>query len=460
MLFQTLFFIFLFLPLTLLFSWIRIKPVRNTLLLSISIFFYAWGELQYIYIILVLTVFNYACALLYTKTRFPRLVLILSILTTLSFLIYHKYFHFLTGIFSFQLSKIPYLPLGISFFTFQLIAYQIDLYKKKIHPEKNIIDFSLYITFFPQLIAGPIVRYQSIIKRLKHPKLRLSEIYIGIVRFTIGLFKKVVLADTIGHVSDEIFSLPSTELWFGIAWLGAISFTFQLFFDFSGYTDMAIGLGKMMGFNFPENFKQPYSATSIREFWRRWHMTLSTWFRDYLYIPLGGNRKSIIRTILNLIIVFLVTGLWHGAGWTFVLWGLLHGIFLLIERFAIFKLNIPTFLKWLFTFSIIINLWVIFRALSIQHAFEFIYGMYRVNSTPFIHLEQFLNLRLILHLCIAILFLINFKSMKLRVLKLMCSLRLQKPYRIALFSFCMSIFYISVVYICTSSTQTFIYFRF
>ena len=283
-----------------------------------------------------------------------------------------------------------HLPIGISFFTFQALSYVIDIYRRESPVQKNIINIALYISLFPQLIAGPIVRYHDIAGQIARRRTQFDDFYYGCHRFIIGLGKKVLLANVLGRAADYIFSLPTETIPAGLAWIGAIAYTLQIYYDFSGYSDMAIGLGRMFGFHFLENFNYPYTSKSIREFWRRWHISLSSWFRDYLYKPLGGSRKGAARTYLNLLIVFFLCGLWHGASWTFVVWGLYHGCFLVGERLKPFKwlLNIiPGPLRHLYVLLVVVIGWVFFKAETFDYALGYLSAM--VNfTTPSLYNSQ------------------------------------------------------------------------
>ena len=341
MLFTSPTFLYFFLPFTLIFHWINVPRLRNFSLLICSLVFYAWGEPNYVVILLLSIVLNWAFGTLLFLDFNRKNILIAGCLANICLLTFFKYFGFLLGVFGLNKTIETYLsidtasihlPIGISFFTFQAISYLIDAYRGVIAPQKNIIDFGLYLSLFPQLIAGPIVRYTDIIKSLKERVFNCENLISGFTRFTIGLSKKVLIANPAGELSDQIFNSNYINLSLQSSWLGVIAYAVQIFYDFSGYSDMAIGLGQMLGFEFPENFNYPYISKSIQEFWRRWHMTLSTFFRDYVYIPLGGSRVNKTRTYLNILIVFMLTGLWHGASWNFVLWGIYHGSFLCIER--------------------------------------------------------------------------------------------------------------------------------
>ncbi|HKC69228.1 MAG TPA: MBOAT family O-acyltransferase [Bacteroidia bacterium] len=312
----------------------------------------------------------------------------------MSFLLYFKYANFFVdnvnvllqalGVNSINILHIA-LPIGISFFTFHQLSFIIDVYRNVKPPMKKISDYALYILLFPQLIAGPIIRYNEISDQIegRDKRFNVDEVLLGFLHFAIGLAKKVLIANVLGKEADRIFALPDTELDFVLSWMGAITYTFQIYFDFSGYSDMAIGLAKMMGFTFPENFNNPYIAQSITDFWRRWHISLSRWMRDYLYIPLGGNKVSEVRLYFNLWVVFLISGLWHGAEWTFILWGAYHGFFLAIERLFLLKITakIGVLIRVIFTFFIVIIGWVLFRAQNVHQAISFISKMFSFSSS-------------------------------------------------------------------------------
>ena len=371
MVFSSMIFLWVFLPIVLILGLlIRKQPYQNIILLLASLFFYAWGEPVYI-ILLVVTIFcNWFLGICMEK--YPvrkKLWLVLAIVADLSLLGFFKYFNFAMDLVGHVIPRdlLPHselvLPIGISFYTFQAMSYVIDLYRGEYPAQKNFLSLALYISFFPQLIAGPIVRYIDIEKQLVERTITAEKIASGIRRFLYGLGKKVVIANTVALTADQIFDLTPGEMSSGAAWAAAIFYTLQIYYDFSGYSDMAIGLGRIFGFEFPENFRYPYLSSSVSEFWRRWHITLGTWFREYLYIPLGGNRKGNGRTYLNLFIVFAVTGLWHGANMTFVVWGLFHGFFMILERLGFSKV----LKKWkalghVYTVLVFVMGWVLFRA--------------------------------------------------------------------------------------------------
>ena len=379
MVFSSLTFLFLFLPVTLILYYAVPKKVKNLVLLVMSLVFYAWGEPVYVILMLYSILLNYAAGrLMEAAPEHKKAVLVFTVILNLLILGFFKYAGFLVGTLNgwFGLN-IPLrdiaLPIGISFYTFQALSYVIDLYRGKFPAQRNFISFAAYITMFPQLIAGPIVRYEEIEKQLGERKLTLSRFGKGALRFIFGLAKKVLLANLAGALFDEVQALPALS--FASSWIGALAYTFQIFFDFSGYSDMAIGLGDMLGFHFSENFNYPYAATSVTDFWRRWHISLGTWFREYVYIPLGGNRVSVMRHILNVMIVWLLTGLWHGAGWTFIVWGLFYGGLLIFEKCVWNKLKIPKAVRWFFTMLAVIVGWVIFSANSLGGAGQMLYAM-------------------------------------------------------------------------------------
>lgn len=369
MVFSSLIFLWAFLPITLVVSLIIKNKYQNIFLLLASLFFYAWGEPQYVLLLICSIVINWAIGMMmekFQKTR--RLLLIIDIVFNICMLGYFKYFNFLIEIWNkitgHNVKTVAIaLPIGISFFTFQILSYVIDLYRKQYNAQKNILNFALYVSFFPQLIAGPIVKYKDIDAQLENRKVTGIKLAEGIRRFIYGLGKKVIISNIIAQCVDTIYELEYMQLTGMLAWGGAILYTLQIYYDFSGYSDMAIGMGKMFGFDFQENFRYPYLSCSIWEFWQRWHISLGTWFKEYLYIPLGGNKKGTARTYLNVIIIFFLTGLWHGANFTFVLWGVYHGLFQIIERIRLRHfLERHKIFAHLYTVIVIIFGWVLFRA--------------------------------------------------------------------------------------------------
>ena len=390
MVFSSVFFLFLFLPLVLLGYYLINDTLRNTFLLVASLIFYAWGEGELVLLMLASISINYVSGLgidFFRSTKFANWITGLAIAINVLLLIYYKYLNFLVE--NFQnagfLSSISYesiaLPIGISFFTFQGISYLIDVHRKETEVQKNPLHLGLYIALFPQLIAGPIVRYHDIAKQISKRIVVRSIFSNGIRLFIRGLAKKVIIANSAAFIADQTFAIPANELPTSIAWIGICCYTLQIYFDFSGYSDMAIGLGKMFGFHFRENFNYPYIASSVQEFWRRWHISLSSWFRDYLYIPLGGNRKGNYRTYVNLLIVFFVTGLWHGANWTFIFWGLFHGLFLLLERLGWIPLKkLPRIIRHVYLLLVVIVGWVFFRADTLTDALSYLSTLFGFTS--------------------------------------------------------------------------------
>lgn len=390
MVFSSTIFLCVYLPLVLLGYYICPKKGRNLFLLIASLVFYAWGEPKYVFLMIFSILVNYIFGRLMDKHRENKkrlkLMLVLSVIIDIGLLSVFKYTDFIitnvNAIFgsSFDLLKIA-LPIGISFYTFQAMSYTIDVYRNDVRVQKNLIDFGMYITMFPQLIAGPIVRYADVQDQLADRSVTTADFSEGIMRFVVGLGKKVLLANQMGAVWSEIYALGG-DVSALMAWTGAIAYTFQIYFDFSGYSDMAIGLGRMFGFKFPENFRYPYQSVSITDFWRRWHITLSTWFKEYLYIPLGGNRRGLARQALNLLIVWSLTGFWHGAGWNFVLWGLYYFVILFIEKLFLLKAldKLPKFFRHVYALLLIIIGWVIFASDDVSVLLPFLGSMFGANG--------------------------------------------------------------------------------
>jgi len=381
MVFSSLVFVCIFLPVVLiLHSVIGNRKVKNGLLLAASLLFYAFGEPVYILLMLVSALFNYFFARLLVNHR-KKVLLVLAVIVNIGLLGVFKYTGFLVTNFNtiFGLSlPVPQisLPIGISFFTFQALSYVIDVYRDAVDVQKSYWKLLLYISFFPQLIAGPIVRYVDVAREIDERTVNTRQIAFGLRRFIVGLGKKVLIANAMGAAADYIFNHGAANINMLGAWIGAVAYLMQIYYDFSGYSDMAIGLGKMFGFHFKENFNYPYISCTIQEFWRRWHISLSSWFKDYVYIPLGGNRKGKVRAVLNRIIVFFLTGLWHGANWTFIVWGLFHGFFLLLETFIPLIKKLPKVLLHIYTLLTVTIGFVIFRADTIGEAFLFICQMF------------------------------------------------------------------------------------
>ncbi len=424
MLFSSMTFLWIFLPIVLLlnysFSFIKKEKVKflckNINLLIASLIFYAAGGLWYVLVMLASILGNYLFAIWVDKAsqksnKMKVCAFVLAIIYNLGLLFYFKYANFFISILeniahaNFGLKEVV-LPIGISFFTFQAMSYVIDVYRGKVACQKNLMLLALYVSLFPQLIAGPIVKYSDIENQLKNRKETVDKFVQGIKRFIYGLAKKVIISNAVGQVAESMFGGEFSHIGTAGAWIGIVCYAIQIYYDFSGYSDMAIGLGKMFGFEFMENFNYPYTATSVRDFWRRWHISLSTWFKEYVYIPLGGNRKGKVRTYLNLFIVFLLTGIWHGANYTFLIWGVLYGVFLVIERLFLGKwLEKNKFkpLNWLYTMFVVVLLWVFFRADNVVQAGQYIAKLFNFSSGTAM-LQQIVNLWQWLMLFIGILF--------------------------------------------------------
>ncbi len=419
MVFSSPIFLFVFLPFVLLIYYPLNPRLKNIFLLAVSLTFYAWGEVFYVLIMLVSIGLNYTIGRLLGnlgRAGSRLIVLAVGIGLNLGLLAYFKYANFVVlninwllapnGPASIDWTPV-HLPLGISFFTFQAMSYLIDVHRGESKTQKNLINVALYIALFPQLIAGPIVRYHDIAKQIQHRVFSLRLVNSGAQRFIFGLAKKVLIANPLGLVADQIFAIGDTGLTTPLAWLGLICYTLQIYFDFSGYSDMAIGLGRMLGFRFLENFNFPYISRSVREFWRRWHISLSTWFRDYLYIPLGGNRKSELRTFINLLLVFCLCGFWHGASWSFLVWGLFHGSFLVIERTPAGKLlqRLPVALRHFYALLVVMAGWVFFRTDNLHEANSFFMALsgFSTDSSTTYYLEKFLDLKVALIIAAGIL---------------------------------------------------------
>lgn len=379
-------FLFMFLPLTLAVYYAVPFAFKNTVLFLTGLLFYAWGEPVYVLIMLLSTAIDYCAGRLMDRfdsnKNIRKATLLVSVVMNLSLLGIFKYGSFfigsVNGIFG---SAIPDpglpLPIGISFFTFQSMSYTIDLYRRNIKVQKNFIDFAAFVTMFPQIVAGPIVRYEDVSAQLACRRIDLRSMSDGITRFVCGMCKKVLIANSIGALWTDVKAQDYTSMPAATAWLGIAAFTLQIYFDFSGYSDMAIGLGKMLGFDFPENFRYPYNSKSIAEFWRRWHITLGDWFKSYVYFPLGGSRGSTAATIRNTLIVWLLTGLWHGASWNFILWGLYYGVLIILEKFVFRRLleRTPSALRHILTMLAVVFGWVIFEITSPASELEFVKAM-------------------------------------------------------------------------------------
>ena len=460
MLFSSMIFLWAFLPIVLIVNYLlnliikryelRIH-IKNVFLLLASLFFYAWGGVYYLAIMISSIIINFVGGYVISKIeskysiidksetmnftqyknkkkskKHKRTALIIVVILNLLILGYFKYFNMIVIIIEQIISgnnilvllsntlnmkgtgalgfKEVVLPIGISFFTFQAMSYVIDVYRGNARAQKNILDFGLYVSLFPQLIAGPIVRYEDIALQINNRTESIDKFVKGIKRFCYGMGKKVLIANTFALVADNIWALDLSNIGSAIAILATISYTFQIYYDFSGYSDMAIGLGHMLGFDFKENFNYPYIATSITDFWRRWHISLSTWFKEYVYIPLGGNRHGQFKTCVNLMIVFLLTGIWHGANFTFIIWGVTYGIIQIIEKLFLLKLlnkNKLKFINWLYVMIITLLLFVIFRSNNIEEAMT-IFGQYTVMSSKY-NVLSYISMKFIVTFIIAVL---------------------------------------------------------
>lgn len=469
MLFNSPVFLFLFLPLILGIYYLAPKRFRNLILLFASLFFYTWGEKELVIIILASTCIDFIAGLLIAR-GYRKMGLYLSILFNLGILLIFKYLNFAVNNLQivseqFQLGHSFYdnyteiiLPLGISFYTFQTMSYTIDVYRGKVTATRNFIDFATYVTLFPQLIAGPIIKYKDVATQLTARKTSTYLFSEGIKRFIIGLAKKMLIANQCAFLADGIFNMPETALTTPLAWLGVIAYSLQIYYDFSGYSDMAIGLGKLFGFNFLENFNFPYIARSIREFWQRWHISLSNWFKEYVYFSLGGNRGSNLMTYRNLIIVFFITGLWHGASWTFIVWGMLHGLFIIIERIGLKKWLIRNKLfAHCYTIFALLITWPFFRCNSIAEAFFYFKKMFAFD---FRATEDFYNYYLTTEVLFFMILGILFSTRLIPILK--DRLGTQKRLYTHVLKSCilLVLFIISCMYIAIDAYDPFIYFRF
>lgn len=419
--FSSIEFIFMFLPIIIISTYCMPNKLKNTWLLILSIVFYSIADFRYLFLIIITVLINYLLGFIIGNTKkikVKNLMLLVGIFCNLGILSFYKYINFLieniNGVFnifglvnSIEVLNIV-LPIGISFYLFQCISYLIDVYRGDGKAEKNIINLALYITFFPQIFSGPIMKYKDMSTQLTK-RVYSSEIFIeGTKRFIFGLFKKLIIANTLAITADKIFALNSSELGTSVAWLGVITYTLQIYFDFSAYSDMAIGIGRMLGFKINENFNYPYAAKSIKDFWNRWHISLSTWFREYLYFPLGGNRKGKLNTYRNLFIVFFLCGLWHGAKWNFIIWGIYYGVILILERINFLgkvSSRIHPIFKHTYTLLIIGFGWVLFRAESFEQIKYYIRAMVGLNpSTSYVSIYSYLNSEVALTIMIAIIF--------------------------------------------------------
>ena len=461
MVFSTPIFLFLFLPAVLVLNYIIPKKyiaAKNVVLLIASLFFYAWGEPKNVLLMLLSIAVNYVCGLLLGRfdsdEKKRKVVLWASVVFNLGLLFFFKYFNFVTG----GIFPAIKLPIGISFFTFQIMSYTIDVYRRSVEPQKSLLKLALYISLFPQLIAGPIVRYIDVEKQLTYRECTAEKTARGMIRFSMGLAKKVIVSNTVAAICDGIFGSTNTVPAF-TAWVGVICYALQIYFDFSGYSDMAIGMGHMLGFDFLENFNYPYVSCSVQEFWRRWHISLSSWFRDYLYIPLGGNRRGKVRTYINLIIVFACTGLWHGASFSFIVWGLWHGLFLVIERLGFKKVldKLPKFIGWIYTMLVVLVGWVFFRADTLSAAMKYLGEMFSFSGGVANGMAQFDNLSFIITVIAIILCTPVYQFLKGKLEKTEVGKKAAFVIGAVLAT---GLFILSVIFLTGSGYNPFIYFRF
>jgi len=479
MLFSSAIFIFLFLPIVITSYLLLPARVRNFFLLLSSLFFYTWGEKEIVLVLIVTTSADYCYSLLIEKGH-RNLGLVLSLITNIAFLGFFKYFNFafenfeaiarFFGIEHAAFKQVPYitLPIGISFYTFQTMSYTIDVYRGKIKASHNFIDYAAFVTMFPQLVAGPIIRYADIASQLKKKDISIQNFSLGLQRFVIGLAKKMLIANCFAAFADVVFQESPSDLSSWMLWAGMIAYVIQLYYDFSGYSDMAIGMGRMLGFGFLENFNYPYISRSIKEMWQRWHISLSMWFKDYLYISLGGNRKSLPRVYFNLIVVFAVTGLWHGASWNFILWGLANGMFIIIERIGFSKILTKAWrpVSHFYTMSAWLLALVLFRSPDLGYAGQYYQNMFSFsggNPALVSYISYYyLNIETLIIFIVAVFF-----SMPVypKLEKWFNTLTAQNKFGFILINilklgFYAGLFISSLAYLSSDSYNPFIYFRF
>ena len=472
MVFSSFVFLLAILPIVLLLYYLCPARLRNLVLLVFSLVFYAWGEPVYVLIMLFSIVFDYANGRLiehFKNKNSPgkaKAALIVDLCGNLAILGFFKYTDFVIGsinsITGAGLSLLHIaLPIGISFYTFQTMSYTIDVYRGEVAAQKNILTFATYVTLFPQLIAGPIVQYKTVEKELMHRKVTLEDFSEGAFRFSVGLAKKVLLANQIGSLWNSISQLNHMSV--ATAWLGAIAYSFQIYFDFSGYSDMAIGLGAILGFHFPENFNYPYIATSVTDFWHRWHISLSTWFKEYVYIPLGGNRKGLPRQILNILIVWTLTGIWHGAGWNFLFWGLWFALFLILEKLFLGELlkNAPVVFGRVYTLTVVLISWVFFALEKPGEILAYLQAMFGLNGVGLMNTQaMFLGNEYLVLLIIALVACLPVGSLLVHRLKSSKTGPAMALYRVGEKVIPAALLILSVAYIVDASYNPFLYFRF
>lgn len=466
--FSSLIFIYMFLPVTLILYFIAPKKIKNFIILVMSLIFYGWGEPVYILLMLASLIIDYLGALLIEKTRHQkeksRFIFVTILVINVSVLFFFKYYGFLidniNGIFhtSLKIKSLP-LPLGISFYTFQLISYIADVYMDKAKPQKNIINFATYIAMFPQITSGPIVQYNYIASQISERVINISNVGVGLERFILGLGKKMILANNIGLIWTQIKATSIGEISVLSAWIGIIAFTLQIYFDFSGYSDMAIGVANMLGFEFKENFNYPYISKSITEFWRRWHISLSSWFRDYIYIPLGGNRRGMLIQFRNIFIVWFTTGLWHGASWNFIIWGVYFGVLISIEKLFLLKVldKLPGFIQNIYTMILVVIGWVFFDTSKLGEAVSYIKTMFGFAGRPLIdNYARYIMQTNVIILILAIICATPLIKNIIRILKE----KGKFPGALIVVVLCIGILTISTAYLVSESYTPFLYFKF
>ena len=470
MLFSSITFLFLFLPVTVLIYYLVPQKTRNLVLLIASLFFYAWGEPVYVVLMILSILLNFFCGKDIGEKRADpvraKRSLIFAVVMNVLILGFFKYYGLLMETLNVLFPyEIPYrelaLPIGISFYTFQELSYLIDIYRGNAKPQQRLLPFALYISMFPQLIAGPIVRYVDIEAQLLNRVMSMRKFGQGVMYFIVGFAKKVVLADSIGALYEQITALSIGSFSVLTAWVGCLAFAFQIYFDFSGYSDMAMGLGKMFGFEFRKNFQYPYIAKNIGEFWRRWHISLGTWFREYVYIPLGGNKCPASRHLLNLLIVWALTGLWHGAQWNFLVWGLYYGVILILERYVWGRAlgRLPVFVQHIYTFVLVLIGWVFFFSPSLGAAMDYLGVMFGAGASAWIDRQGFYFL--LTHWLLFLLCAIGSSLRGMNILRLLTgSYESRRIRQIAACVVYIGMFLVSLAFLVTESFHPFLYFRF
>ncbi len=482
MLFSSLPFVFLFLPIVCALYALAKRKIRNYILLVASILFYAWGEPRYVAVMLLTVLISYLGGLLVSQSRYKRTMLLLTILGDLSFLIYFKYFNFLAeNLNALVGGHIDFIkvvmPIGISFYTFQAISYVVDVYREEVKAQKNIYKLALYITLFPQLVAGPIVKYHDVADQIDGRTVDLDKVAYGVKRFIVGLAKKVLIANTMGAVADKIFTQPIGQLDCGFTWLGAVCYTLQIYYDFSGYSDMAIGLGSIFGFKFLENFNYPYISRSISEYWRRWHISLGSWFRDYMFLPIsralslsehyghlshaiGRKKANVLLTAIALLITWFSTGFWHGAGWSFIVWGLYNGFFIFVEIITGWNRDRKTWygkaIQHVYTMLVVVLGFVIFRSDTMEYAWNYLKTMFGFggDKEPLYHFLYYVDRIEIIAFIIGVI-------CSTPICRKMLQVENRSRITIALVdTWLLVLFVLSVSFIAASTYNPFIYFNF